>query len=257
MSETMVVLLAFILVAIVLLAFSTQLSDLFKGSSDIETCRLSVLAQAQTRKTPIGIDAPTTLTPLKCPRRNIKIFENKVELNGKKTDAHKFKQANNDEVNHVAAEELRLCWYMLNEGKKNILENSRILGGDNTCLICSEISFDDKLKEKVFSGLEEYANSKKTKEGITYFEYLTRSQKNMIHSSSGETYEKYYSIWSFGPSKENTEGKLLGNQKYAIYFAAYKPAWLLQKIPGTKSQVFYAGIGEENSIAKQCDILAN
>lgn len=248
----MVVLLAFILVAIVLLAFSTQLSDLFKGSSDIETCRLSVLAQAATRKTPIGVDAPTTLTPLKCPRINVKIFENKVELNGKKTDAFKFKEANNDEVNHVAAEELRLCWYMLNEGKQNILENARIFPYD-TCLICSEISFDDKLKEKVFSGLEEYVNSKKTKEGITYFEYLTRSQKNILPVPD-DTNQKYYNIWKFGPSKENTEGQLLGNQKYVIYFLAYKPGFVTKPLV---NQVYYAGIVEENSIAKQCDILAN
>ena len=256
-SETLVVVLAFVLVAFVLLAFSTQLSDLLKSNTDIEICKLSVLAQATTRKTPIGVDAPTTLTPLECPRRILKIFEDKAEIkiNDKKAGTYKFKEANTDEVNHVAAEELKVCWYMLNEGNRNILENALIFGY-NTCLICSEIEFDANLKGKSFSGLTDYVNSKKTKDGITYFEYLTRSQKNLYHLF-GETYQRYYNIWAFGPSKENTEDMLLGDQKYAVYFVAYKPGWWTKPIPGTNGQVYYVGIGEENSITKQCEILVN
>ena len=100
--EIMVVLLAFIIVAIILLTFSGQLTSLFKEDADIETCRLSVLAQSQTKL--FG----KSIVPLDCPRRNLKIFENKVEINGKKSKKYEFNKLTADEVNHIAAEEMRL-----------------------------------------------------------------------------------------------------------------------------------------------------
>ena len=83
MSDTLVVVLIFVIGAIILLSFGSSVASKLKEDSDIETCRLSVLAQAQTRK-PIGMAAlPKTYTPLDCPRRSLKIFENNSLKDGK------------------------------------------------------------------------------------------------------------------------------------------------------------------------------
>ena len=112
-AEMMVVLLAFVIVAMILLAFSSRLKDLLIQDSDVETCRLSVLAQAQTKI------AGKTIVPLECPRRLVKIFNDKAEINGKRSK-YQYKQLTNEQVNEIAAEELRLCWYMMAEGKRDV-----------------------------------------------------------------------------------------------------------------------------------------
>lgn len=246
-AEMMVVLLAFVIVAMILLAFSSQLKDLLIQDSDVEICRLSVLAQAQTKV------AGKTIVPLDCPRRIVKIFNDKAEINSKRSK-YQYKQLTNEQVSEIIAEELRLCWYMMAEGKRNIFEQSYFFETKfNTCLICSEIEFDKSLKGNSYSGLLEYLKLKIPKGDISYLDYLTKAQSDFYLGYIPWT---QWNPFFYGTSNKVIDTKIDSNQKYVIYFLAFKPAWLLQK---TKAQTsaYYIGLGNEEKLSEECAILVN
>ena len=255
--NVVVVLLIFVLGAMVLYSFAGKLGNIFKEDADTETCRLSILAQAQTRKIPvIGIDAPGTLMPLDCPRRNLKIFENKVEIDGKKSAKYDFKKLTNDEVNKIFAEELRLCWYMTGEGNRNIFETGYIFGNYYTCLICAEIEFDKALKEKSYGGLVEYLKSMKIPRGeTTYFDYLIRSQrdKNFLWGTVPYT---QYTPWGLGDTGKLSSESINSDGKYLAYFMIYKPSFFAH-YTGAFTQAYYIGSGKEEKLKEECDALVN
>ncbi|MBI2656388.1 hypothetical protein HYX03_01460 [Candidatus Woesearchaeota archaeon] len=258
-EETVAILLIFIIGALILIKFGDSLVSQLKEDADIETCKLSVLAQAQTRKVPgIGFETPGTLTPLDCPRRNLKIFENKVEINGKTSKKYKFEKLSQNEVNRILAEELRLCWYKMAEGNRNIFEQSYFFElSPNICLICSEIEFDDKLKGKSFSGLLDYLKSKKIPKGdITYFEYLVRSQKNLYLLKGNLPWSQHFTPWGYGTTNRVDDDKLNTNEKYLIYFLAYKPDKFNQVI-GAFTSAYYIGLGKEDKLTTECSQLVN
>ena len=258
MSETMVILLIFVLGAIILFNFSGKLSTFFKEDSDIETCRLSVLAQSQTRNIPVvNVGTPGTIVPLDCPRRILKVFEDKVEIKDKKSTKYKFKKLSEDDINNLVAEELRLCWYRMAEGKRNIFENSWIFGDPYTCLICSEIQFDDELKGKSYGGLLEYLKSRKIpKSDISYFAYLIRSQNN-IHLLWGRLPWAQWTPWGYGTTdKIDKDDKINTNDKYSIYFIAYKPSFASQ-VTKAYTQSSYIGLKIEEKLTEECHIQVN
>ncbi len=246
-AEMMVILLAFVIVALILLTFSSELKDLFTEDADIETCRLSVLAQAQTKV------AGKTIVPIDCPRRLVKIFNDKAEINNKRSK-YQYKQLTNEQVNEIAAEELRLCWYMMAEGKRDVFEQSYLFETKfNTCLICSEIEFDESLKRSSYSGLLDYLKLKIPKGDISYLDYLTKTQSDFYLGYIPWT---QWNPYFYGTSNKVTDTKIDSNQKYVIYFLAFKPAWLLQK---TKAQTsaYYIGLGNEDKLSEECAILIN
>lgn len=255
-AHTLVALLILILGALILFSFSGKLTNLLKEDADIETCRLSVLAQAQTRKTPgIGISTPGTLIPLDCPRRSLKIFEDKVEINGKKSNKYEFKKLTADEMNRIAAEELRLCWYKMAEGNKNIFEQSYLIEfKTDTCLICSEIEFDKNIKNGPFEGLVDYLKSNKIPKGdVSYFYYLVKPQS--------DTYIFYlpwtqWNPWLYGTSNQFTETNFNPRNKYVIYFLAFKPGWLPETAKAVTS-AYYIGLGNEEKLKEECSTLVN
>lgn len=253
--DVLVILLILALGAIALFAFSGKLSSLFREDADIETCRLSVLAQSQTRKLPLVGSTPKTMIPLDCPRRNIKIFEDKVELNAKKSRKYDFKKLTKDEVNYILAEELRLCWYKMAEGNRDVFENAYLWGFPyNVCLICTEIQFDDKSKGKSFDGFVDYLKSNKIpKLDTSYFDYLVKSQPYPIWGIVPFT---QYTPWGYIKTGDIYEEALDTNQKYAIYFLAYKPNWLDQ-FTRTYTKAYFIGLGKEDKIVSECDELVN
>ena len=125
-----------LVVAFILLNWAGTFASILKKGSDIEVCRLSVLAQAQTKllgQTPVS---------LKCSRRQVKLFNDKIEINGKKESKYEFKEVDDNIVNKLIAEELRLCWYMMGEGEINVFRQNIIVNTDTVCVVCAEISFD-------------------------------------------------------------------------------------------------------------------
>ncbi len=254
--ETLVILLAFVIGALILIAFGSALGSQLKEDADIETCRLTALAQSQTRKIPVvGVSTPKTIISLDCPRRNVKIFENKVELNGKKYGKYSFKKLSADEANRFVAEELRLCWYKMLEGKEDIFESSYIANLNKVCLICSEIEFDSGLNGKTFDGLLEYIKSKKIpRRDTTYYNYLVRQQSNKYLLNAIPWTQ--YTPWGYGTTQKFSDDKLSANQKYTIYFLAWKPDWLNQFI-GAYTASYYIGLGDENKLSAECDLSVN
>ncbi len=253
--KTIVTLVILLLSAATATIFAVNISRELKADSDTEVCRLSVLAQAQTRKvTFTEVSAPKTIIPLECPRRIIKIFENKVEVNGKESKKYSFKKISEDDLNYVLSEELRLCWYKLLEGNKDLFEDSLIFSvTDKTCLICSEIEFDNKLKGQSFPGILDYIKSKDVPKGdITYFNYLIRSQKN-IYPLYGMKWDMYNPLGYGSSDKLPYDGVIHADDKYSIYFLAAKPAWLLSGL----SHSYYMGIGKDDKIAKECENTIN
>lgn len=256
-SETLVILLIFVVGAIILLFFGSALAGQLKENADIDTCRLSVLAQAQSRKIP-GTDTstPGTLIPLDCPRRILKIFEDKVNINGKNSKKYEFKKQTEDELNHILAEELRLCWYKMAEGNRDIFEHSGLVGFDKTCLICSEIEFDDKSRGKSFGGLLDYLKSREVPKGnISYFDYLVRSQRT-YYGWIGEVPWIQYSPFGYGTTERFSEDKVDTSQKYIIYFLVHKPNWLGQ-FTKMYTIAYYIGIGKEDKLKEECNTLVN
>ncbi|MEM4637539.1 MAG: hypothetical protein QXK76_00765 [Candidatus Woesearchaeota archaeon] len=170
-----------------------------KNSSQgvIETCRISVLAQAKLEL------AGTSPLSLNCLRRYIDIYKDHVELGnqpdktktisiynkGKKSN--RYKELNEDIVNYIVAEEMRICWYQFGEAKTEIFPNNEklteIIGtaDDDICFICSEIEFID-IKNKQYTGLIEYLKNNYPKDKkYTYWEYFNQP------SLSEHTLEKY------------------------------------------------------------------
>ena len=141
-----------VIAAIVLLSTTIGFVTIFKAKSDIEVCRLSVLAQAQTKK--FGpIDLPSSIISLDCPRRHVEFFNNKVEIDGKKSKDYKFGELKEENVNKVIADELASCWYKMGEGIINVFEQEVIVGRDYVCLICAEKDFDKKTEKTNFKNL--------------------------------------------------------------------------------------------------------
>ena len=254
--STLVFLIVFVVGAIILLGVSYVIANQVKEDADIETCRLSVLAQSQLRKLPFVPDSPKTLISLDCPRRNIKIYEDKVTVNGKKSRKYDFSKLSKDEVNHILAEEMRFCWYKMAEGNQDVFENNFIFGlPHNVCLICSEISFDDKSIGNTYVGLVEYLKSRKISNAdISYFDYLIKYQPypwwGVVPWSQG------FTPWGYSKTGKIAEDVVNSNNKYSIYFLAYKPNWLDQ-FTKIYNKAYFVGLGKDDKIENECDELVN
>ena len=93
----------------------------------------------------------------------------------------------------------------------------------NYCVMCSEISFDESLKDKIpenkIIGFTDWLKENKmpTKE-ITYYDFLGKTQETLTHPflfvyKKGETFSL------------NSEDEFLTNDKYGIVFLMVTPAW--------------------------------
>ena len=256
----MVVILIFIIAGGIVTIFAAELISQLKEDVDIETCRLSVLGQSATRKVPgTDISGPKTIIPLECQRRIVDISENEVNVYGKKS-SYKIKNADEGDVNKILAEELRLCWYKMAEGKVDIFEDDFIrTSGGRVCLVCSEVNFDIRTK-KEFSGLVNYLKLNKVPNADnTYYTYLSNSQKTR-YLAGGVPWTQWFPFTKEGKTTEKIDqlenGKISTRGKYLIYFMAFKPS-VIEQATGALSQVYYIGIMKGNEAQTKCDQLVN
>jgi len=257
-------------IAIALFSNTALIAQILKKDSNIEICKLSVLAQAQTKL------AGSSLAKLDCERRKVVFFEDKIEINNKKEPKYEFKKIDQNMVNKVVAEELRLCWYMMGEGQMNVFEQEPVdiaiqPIAEKVCAICSEVSFDKSVKQKEFSGFIDYLKSTKIPKGeIHYFEYLIRSQRDKYFLWGWVPWTQY-SPWGWGTtdrisdnmegaSKEydetQTDSDFSSYKRYVVYFLASKPTWLKEKFGHTTS-AYYIGIATPSKVIQECTRLAN
>ena len=164
-TEQIVMLIILIVSFGIIIFFITRLS-LGENSAD-QLCKNSVLNSATS---PISGS-----TPLSCYREYVCITKDGTcdEL----TNPSKEKVKTLEEVYDILAEEMTSCWGVFGEGKIDYVGTD--LTHNNYCSICSEIFFDDSLKE--LDGVE---NGKISKDGL--YDYLINKQY-----SKEETYSEY------------------------------------------------------------------
>jgi len=157
----------------------------------IETCRTSVLAQAATKVLPTMSGAKSAFN-IECIKRYVTFYNNRVELgwnkdnqkvikvnyNGRKVT--KIPELTDYVVNQIIAEEMRVCFYEMGEGKLKVFEQS-IWKDNDICYVCSEINFKDLKSPKEFTGFMDYINRTYiTNEKMTYYQYFDQPSLSVV-----------------------------------------------------------------------------
>lgn len=116
-------------VIVVLIGASALYANIIKGKTDIEICRASVLAAAKLKflgKPPGDIN---------CPRTEVTIEYKK--------DMTEYP------IKDAILDEMKTCWYKMGgDSQLNPYEQNLLFGSNIICLICSEISFDEKIQQE-------------------------------------------------------------------------------------------------------------
>ena len=215
--------LVILILALLILLFMGPLSGTIAATlnrgADVEKCRLSVLSHSTS--------SGKFLVPLKCPRRQLTFYDNKVNVNGKMMKKYDFDKLDNEIVNKIIAEELRLCWYKMGVGDINVFMPD-FAASKNVCVVCTEINFDKSVKSSTsFKGLFQYLDKDMPSSKISYKDYITKSQEK-YKLNYLLPWTQYYSPASsnmvppdisFNPSKE-----------YAIYFLGFNPSMLSELV---------------------------
>ncbi|MCX6750370.1 MAG: hypothetical protein NTZ83_02850 [Candidatus Pacearchaeota archaeon] len=165
-----------VLLIILILSFIVILFLLFRlnpgKNSEAEVCHNSVVMR--------GTSLPNAATPLKCSRTYVCLSKDGSCERMTKPEIKKV--STKDEIYNVLAEEMADCWWMFGEGKVDYVGKD-FFKKDNYCSICSQIGFDDSIKEidgigEVISKDELYTYLSKTPMepgGINYAEYFFRT----------------------------------------------------------------------------------
>jgi hypothetical protein len=119
---------------------------------------------------------PADAVPLKCSRSYVCITED-GSCEGQ-TDPVVNKVKTKNEVYSVLADEMASCWWMFGEGNVDYIGKDFFLK-DNYCSICSQILFDDSLKE-----IDSFESGSISKDEL--YDFLTIAQY-----SEDQTYSEY------------------------------------------------------------------
>jgi len=194
-TEQIVILIIAIASFAVILYFLATLS--LGSNTEDELCHNSVAQRATAGSLP-GVSADTV--PLKCKKSYVCITKDGSCENSYKPETIKVK--NKKEVYSALADELANCWWMFGEGKVNFAESD--LTQNLYCSFCSQIAFDDSVKE-IFPKGEfsendlylELTKLNKTKDE-TYFKYLfgTSDSTEFLKQNFGNIKldKQYYSL---------------------------------------------------------------
>ncbi len=179
MSSKMVVSMILLIAAFgILLYVYVQLNP--KGEINREVCHNSVVFKMTLPESKL-ID-PKEAINLRCKTRKVCITDKTLgkgdcggelgaEYDTVKVSSDKTKQEK--EIKMFVAREMADCWAMMGGGKGQIF--SRGVKSQETCVVCSRISFDKSIKEKIkeITGLGEYLISYKVpNKEISYWNFL-------------------------------------------------------------------------------------
>jgi len=243
---------------------STIVSTLKRGS-DVEKCRISAIAQSKTKV------AGTSIISLKCPRRQLTFYDNRVVVNGKMMRKYDFDKLDDETVNKIIAEELRLCWYKMGEGEYDVFKQN-IIAHDKVCVVCTEIDFDEDVKQEKFLGLVDYLEKETMPNSkLTYQKYLVKSQENMYVQLPGgiqvfwtQVITSWLGIYGttnliqkgFDPKEESKKTPFEKSKKYIVYFLGFKPG-KYNEIVSAYDSAYYIGLGEPDKLERECARLQN
>jgi hypothetical protein len=222
---TVVKIIIVLIVAIILITAVYIIYAQLMARGDLETCRVSVLAQAESKAIPSLSKGLTSPFSISCKKRYVKFFSNRVE-EGTAPDATKPMQINYNGkltknipgltpfvVNQVIAEEMRICYYEFGEGQAQVFNNGI---ASDVCYTCSEISFDDKSQE--YPGFIDYLNKTYIKnEQMTYYDYFNKpSLSSVTWQMTMQTLFKKY---------QYDYNKFSSSQNYAVVFVKSDQRW--------------------------------
>jgi len=166
-----------VILVILIASFAIILFFLFRlnlgQESEKQLCYNSVMNRATLIRT--ADDLVSDSIPLNCQRSYVCIT--KDGSCEQMLDPIKKKVKTKEDVYQVLGDELADCWWMFGEGKVEYLEKESF--SNLYCSICSQISFDDSVKD-IF-GSNEF-----NKRDV--FEYLSRTK---LKDQSGPTYLEY------------------------------------------------------------------
>lgn len=233
-----IVLLVILLVSFIVILFLLFRLDLGK-KSDSEICHNSVVMRGNSV-------IPADAVPLKCSRTYICITKDGSCENMTKPIIKKV--ATKDEVYSALAEEMANCWWTYGEGKVDYVGKD-LLSTHNYCSICSQIAFDDSLKEVqgVESGINEdelynyLSVTPAPDKGMNYAEYLFGT--NNINQLKGQTFKgedgKDITAQTFGTLNLNKQYFVL----MGITSEVSGRGWKVAAVIGLTAAGFFTGGG--------------
>jgi len=242
----------------------STINSTLKRSSDVEKCRISAVSQSTFKV------AGASIVSLKCPRRYLTFFDNRVVVNGKMMRKYEFDKLDDKTVNKVIAEELRLCWYKMGEGEYDVFKQN-MMDGENVCVVCTEIDFDKGVEQSSFSGLTVYLNHEMPNSNMAYLTYLVKSQRNMyvqLPRGIQVPWTQVISSWlrkkgttnliqkGFDPKEESKEAPFEKSKRYVVYFLGFKPG-KFNDIVSAYDSAYYIGLGEPDKLENECARLQN
>ncbi len=171
-TEQIVILIVLIISFVIILFLLVRLN--LKGTSEEQICYNSVVTK--------GNPALSGAGGLNCERSYVCISKDK---SCEKMNEPEIKEAESlDEVYQILADEMADCWWMFGEGKIDYIGDKALQ--KNYCSICTQLAFDDSLKDikdeegnLIFSegkinkdNLYNYLAKTEMSEDLTYSEYL-------------------------------------------------------------------------------------
>lgn len=149
-----------VLLIILIISFVVILFLLFflnpKKNTAAEVCHNSVVMR--------GTSLPNVAVPLRCSRTYICLTKDGSCERMTKPEIERVNTQ--EEIYRVLAEEMANCWWMFGEGKIDYIGKDWFKR-DNYCSICSQIGFDNSIKE--ISGIDEELNKD------LFYDYLAKT----------------------------------------------------------------------------------
>lgn len=207
-----------------------------------ELCRLSVLARINTQ----GLTGTSPIA-LDCPRKNVVLFDEgskfyhsgELNVDMKKLPINQFSDPENSptekrKLMKYFADEYAECWYKMGEGDMKVFNPPSgypFEGFETTCIICSDISFDQSYSGDMFTlnEFEDFMKTEKyTKHGKEelYRDYLYQDFSGFRNVASYlYTFNTYFDLKgqkAIQQSVLDPTAKLEKNQSYIIFFERAK-----------------------------------
>jgi len=179
MASTLGRLILILVIALILIVFIGKVTLFGKERSDVEICRLSVLAASKSK-----IVGKPLVESIQCETRDIEINEKGIYKNNKKIETFRNlgvsegKSDAENKIKNLIANELYNCWYQFGEGKFNVFDDWN--GQTIKCFLCSDINFKEIYSTFPSIDLTEFmAETKIPNTDKTYFQYIGVDPENI------------------------------------------------------------------------------
>jgi len=198
-QESLLTLILGIVIFILILGLSTTINAAIHKSRIREYCRLSIVTVEVSKEATFGAIKPS----LDCPMQTIEIKKENLP-----------KKNPEDYVKRIFAQAMYDAWYVAGRGEHRKFQ-SKLFGGDVSCLIYARINFDDKIKEENLDlgGMTQWMTVNNPLESTTsYFSYLTYNDKRAFHIIDASDPNNIKDSETIDPSKNY----------YVVYWALMK-----------------------------------